>query len=159
MSSNKKHVFGEKSKQKVTTIRVGSLFPCQDPKCDQTVRLFKDYTDCVSEFRCAKCLPFLEYSPFSNVGVYTNCCDCSGQFLVKNRGEQACYKCFVSGLSPFFEVRDPKPKPTKRPKVCSTCDKKHKLTWRACPYQLDIHNRYVYAWTCDDCDKKAALDI
>ena len=156
MSSKKRHVFSRKSKQKkVTTIREGNLFPCQDPKCDQTVRLFKDYTGCVREFRCAKCLPSLEYSTFSKVGVYTNCCDCSGQFLVKNCGEQACYECFVGGLFP----KDPKPKPTKRPKVCSTCGKKRKLTWRSCPYQLDIHNRYVYAWTCDNCDEQAALDI
>ena len=157
MSSHKKHVFsGEK---KVATICGGSLFPCQNKKCDQTVRLFKDYEGRVSDFRCAKCLPFLKYSETSKVGVYTNCCDCSGQFLVKNRGDHACYECFISGFSPFFEVKDPKPKPTKRPKVCSCCFKKRKLFWRACPFDLDINNRYVYYWRCDDCQEQAALDI
>ena len=64
-------------------LKAERIVHCSSPQCNHSVRLFADFKGSLSEFRCAECLPWLEFCESKQVvGQYTICSVCRSQYKV-----------------------------------------------------------------------------
>lgn len=127
----------------------GSLLPCQNRCCKNTVRLFKDFTRPVNTFRCSECLALPGYSV---------CKTCNGLCMSNLFGQ-----CFVCAKEkPMKRTIDPKLPPTQKPRKCQRlyCDNNTSdIIWTYDPYTAEICNEYEYGWWCKHCLQESAMDV
>ena len=145
-------------------ISSGSLLSCQNPHCGQLVRLFKSFSGVLGEFRCPKCLPKCKFTEKPTPWKYTNCDECSGLFMVRERIETKCYHCrtFVEHSSTDDEEIQEQDSVCINHRVkqdlCQYCEKR-KPKWRINIAIHDLEDRIEYYWACDKCDEINQQDV
>ena len=139
----------------------GDLLKCQEPTCDEIVRIYNPWCGLWVKFRCAKCLKHKTFDTVPKIGCYTQCVDCTGQFKVMVSG---CNQCFVCKPDPepepYTPPIDPKtPSNYPKPDICPNCRENYDCEWTHDRYSLGIHNEYYYSWFCQVCLTNQLEDI
>ena len=149
------------------TIGHGSLLPCQNTikggifkkkeKCGKLVRVFNPINlTKLSKFKCQDCLGYST--------VHSVCIVCKGM-CITNADTGKCFVCNVASVDKenyddiYEPAIDPNPAPTQKPSTCQSCEVSTEIKWTYNPFDLDVNQRYVYGWWCDDCLYTMSMDI
>ena len=74
-------------------IKQYSIVECQNPICNEKVRLMLDFVGSLKTFRCGACLPCHTFNGENpKAGDYTRCGICNSQFKYF-KGPKNCYIC------------------------------------------------------------------
>ena len=127
--------------------------------CGSGVSLYRDYKGKMNEFKCAKCLPHLNFSSSPRKGFYTNCQVCRFQHRCNDPLYNICHICISSKIQTEpFDLKTPQP--SQKPSNCGKCDDANcDVFWDICPYQRDVHNEILYTWFCNNSYQRTSCDI